>query len=116
MKPEETETPFALPKPKIPGESIVFNFSKVIPMDKTNHSHRRKMLTKILSQDPSKEDTKLSKEIVFSLGKYCSMDPVMGENYIAFRTYISICKGVNIRHEKFGNFRENNVALKKSCN
>ena len=86
LKPEETETPFALPKPKIPGESIVFNFSKVIPMDKTNHSHRRKMLTKILSQDPSKEDTKLSKEIVFSLGKYCSVDPVMGKNYIAFRT------------------------------
>ena len=107
LKPEETETPFALPKPKIPGESIVFNFSKVIPMDKTNHSHRRKMLTKILSQDPSKEDTKLSKEIVFSLGKYCSMDlQLWGKITLPLEH-----KGVKIRHEKFGNFRENNVAL-----
>ena len=29
LKSEETETPFALPKPKSAGETIVFNFSKV---------------------------------------------------------------------------------------
>ena len=70
LKPEETETPFALPKPKTPGESIVFNFSKVIPMDKTNQIARRRLLTKILTQDSTKEDSttaKGSKDIIFNL-------------------------------------------------
>ncbi len=66
LKPEETETPFALPKPKASGESIVFNFSKVIPMDKLEHSARRKLLAKILSED-AKEGKSSKKPITFSL-------------------------------------------------
>ena len=73
LKSEETETPFALPKPKSPGEAIVFNFSKVIPMDKQGQSVRRKLLSKLLKEN---QDTKegssaksggLSKNITFSL-------------------------------------------------
>lgn len=66
LKPEETETPFALPKPKTPGESIVFNFSKVIPMDKDSQAGRRKLLSKVLQED-SKESKNVSKFITFSL-------------------------------------------------
>jgi hypothetical protein len=51
LKAEETETPFALPKPKAANESIVFNFSKVIPMDRQTQTARRRMLTKILSKE-----------------------------------------------------------------
>lgn len=80
LKAEETETPFALPKPQTAGESIVFNFSKVIPLDKQNHGSRRRLLTKILSNekpsDASQDDQasgksskagKNQKCIVFSL-------------------------------------------------
>ena len=66
LKPEESETPFALPKPKAPGESIVFNFSKVIPMGKQDQASRRRLLTKILKQEDNKSK-KLSKFITFTL-------------------------------------------------
>ena len=79
LKAEETETPFALPKPQTAGESIVFNFSKVIPLDKQNHGSRRRLLTKILSNEKpsdSQDDQAIGKSsktgknlktIVFSL-------------------------------------------------
>ena len=53
LKAEETETPFALPKPKATGEAIVFNFSKVVPMDKQGQGPRRKLLTKMLKEEKS---------------------------------------------------------------
>ena len=69
LKSEETETPFALPKPKSAGETIVFNFSKVIPMDRQGQSVRRKLLSKLLKENLEKESGKagLSKNITFSL-------------------------------------------------
>ena len=45
---EELETPFALPKPQSGGESIVFNFTKVISLSKDKHPARRKRLQKVM--------------------------------------------------------------------
>ncbi|KAJ0029070.1 hypothetical protein NQD34_004067 [Periophthalmus magnuspinnatus] len=41
------ETPVSLPKP-LPGHSINFNYSKVIPVDAENHSERRHLLRSAL--------------------------------------------------------------------
>ncbi|TRY74599.1 hypothetical protein TCAL_00595 [Tigriopus californicus] len=46
---EELETPFSLPKPKKLGDSIVFNFRKVIPLDRGEQSNRRRLFSKMLS-------------------------------------------------------------------
>ena len=70
LKPEDSETPFALPKPKVAGESIVFNYSKVVPMGKQEQAARRKLLAKILKQEEKssgKSGKKLSKNIIFTL-------------------------------------------------
>lgn len=45
---QELETPFALAKPSGVGESMVFNFRKVIPVDRGEHGSRRRLLSKML--------------------------------------------------------------------
>jgi hypothetical protein len=45
---EETETPCALAKPTVPGKQIVFNFSKLFPVDVKKHMERRRMLAAMI--------------------------------------------------------------------
>ncbi|XP_059142176.1 protein fantom-like [Physella acuta] len=47
VDPMETETPYSLPKPK-PHQSILFNFSKTIPVDMEKNYERRSYLASIL--------------------------------------------------------------------
>nr|KAG5707913.1 hypothetical protein BaRGS_031644 [Batillaria attramentaria] len=52
LPPDETETPFSLPKPK-PYHSIHFNFSKTVQVDMEHHYERRQLLAaKLLPDDP----------------------------------------------------------------
>ncbi len=62
-----------MPKPKAPGEAIVFNFSKVIPMDRQTQGGRRRALAKLLqTQDPSASGTE-AKEASDDGGKKSSV-------------------------------------------
>ncbi|KAK7114118.1 protein fantom-like isoform X1 [Littorina saxatilis] len=52
LPPEDTETPFALPKPR-PYHSIAFNFSKTIHVDmKKNYERRQQLASLLLPDDP----------------------------------------------------------------
>ena len=64
VPPEELETPFALPKPKAGGESIVFNFTKVV----TINSSRSRLLVKAMAEtEEVPATTSASKESLTSV-------------------------------------------------
>ena len=50
LPPEELETPFSLPKPSS-QEKITFNFRKVIKVDRTDNSPRRRLVSKMLRSE-----------------------------------------------------------------
>ena len=64
VPPEELETPFALPKPKAGGESIVFNFTKVVAIN----SSRSRLLVKAMAEtEEVPATTSASKESLTSV-------------------------------------------------
>ena len=50
LPPEELETPFSLPKPSS-LDKITFNFRKVIKVDRTDNSPRRRLVSKMLRSE-----------------------------------------------------------------
>ena len=65
VPPEELETPFALPKPKAGGESIVFNFTKVVTL--SPNSARRRLLVRAMTSADEEASKSASKESLSSV-------------------------------------------------
>ena len=69
LPPEELETP-SFPKPKAGGDSFKLNFTKIISIDRTIHSKRRRKLAKMLTSEPTAEQVKegvTDSTVVFTL-------------------------------------------------
>ena len=69
LPPEELETP-SFPKPKAGGDSFKLNFTKIISIDRTMHSKRRRKLAKMLTSEPTAEQMKegvTDSTVVFTL-------------------------------------------------
>ena len=69
LPPEELETP-SFPKPKAGGDSFKLNFTKIISIDRTIHSKRRRKLAKMLTSEPTAEQMKegvTDSTVVFTL-------------------------------------------------
>ena len=63
LPPEELETPFSLPKPSA-LDKITFNFRKVIKVDRTDNSPRRRLVSKMLRSE--EDSSRLLKFMVVS--------------------------------------------------
>ena len=51
VPPEELETPLALPKPKASGESIIFNFTKMVSMNDKKLFRRERLVKALTASD-----------------------------------------------------------------